>query len=152
MRFNNVRRYPVILLKLTDKTNRVVGIHTSVSHAINVIIAADGTIFGETLGRPLTHQFICEIAERGSVELDVLVIDRLINGHTFGATINGKDYRGNPLEPIDCKPSEGIAVALETGANIEITADVVKKSPLYEVDNLPFVELKPEHLGLNISR
>jgi len=59
--------------------------------------------------RPLTHQLICNIVEALQGRFEELIISSL-KDHTYYASL--KIRVGEEVIPIDCRPSDGIAVAV----------------------------------------
>ncbi|MCE2794959.1 MAG: bifunctional nuclease family protein [Planctomyces sp.] len=59
--------------------------------------------------RPLTHQLICNIVEALQGHFEELMISSL-KDHTYYATL--KIRVGDEVIPIDCRPSDGLAIAV----------------------------------------
>lgn len=71
----------------------------------------------ETFIRPLTHDLITEILERNELEIDKLTIDDLRNNIYYAKLyLNGEAY--------DVRPSDGIALCVRTGSDIEVDSSL----------------------------
>jgi bifunctional DNase/RNase len=78
--------------------------------------------------RPLTHDLIVSILDALGVEVEKVSIDALLDNSVYTATlvlkreINGKTEEIN----IDTRPSDGIAIAVRTGAPIFVAEHLEK--------------------------
>lgn len=78
--------------------------------------------------RPLTHDLLREIIVSLKASLEHVLIDRM-HKNTFYAKLIIKDSEGKKII-IDTRPSDGIALAVRTGAEIFVDEDVIKKAAL----------------------
>ncbi|UCC68459.1 MAG: bifunctional nuclease family protein [Armatimonadota bacterium] len=74
--------------------------------------------------RPLTHDLIVLILARTDVEVDRVVITDMQQS-TYYAHLHLRAV--NDTDPIDCRPSDAIAVALRTGAPIHIEGELLDR-------------------------
>jgi bifunctional DNase/RNase len=68
-----------------------------------------------TSPRPLTHDLVVDLINRFSVKVVRVYIDALEDGVYYGDLV--LDRNGHE-EHLDCRPSDGIAIAVRTGAEI----------------------------------
>lgn len=72
--------------------------------------------------RPQTYAFAGRLLEATQTTVASAVIDRL-DGYIYYATVH---LSGQPEQPsVDCRPSDAIALALQTGAPLYVTRDVL---------------------------
>lgn len=77
------------------------------------------------IARPLTHDFICSIIEVTGFKVKSVNINRLWNDMFYAKLVivaHDKSYE------IDCRPSDGIAVAVRANAPIFASEEVLKKA------------------------
>jgi bifunctional DNase/RNase len=118
---------PVVLLTLPDE--RCLPIYIGLWEAISI----DHAIRGEIPPRPLTHDLFIEMLTAFSITLDSLRIDTLEGGVFYGRLL----LRGQGLnEQIDCRPSDGIALAIRCGAGVLVEEEVANNSSVKR-DELP---------------
>lgn len=93
------------------------------------------------LSRPMTHDLIKTILEEMNVKVvRIEIVDLMDN--TFFATIHLKAPKKNMV--IDCRPSDAIAVALRTKAEIFVDRKVIEKSRKIESTHHTDEQLKSE--------
>ena len=80
--------------------------------------------------RPLTHDLLMTMAERFDAKVRALYIHSM-QRDTYFARLETE--RGGKLYDFDCRPSDGIAIALRAGAPIWIKRDVFDRAAV----NLP---------------
>lgn len=80
--------------------------------------------------RPLTHDLLVNVLDGLEAELDKLIIDGLVS-NTFHAKLNVKT-KGGQTKNIDTRPSDGIALAVRTGAPIFVSKEVLEKASLFK--------------------
>ena len=85
--------------------------------------------------RPLTFTFAAKVLDATGSSLRSVHIDQLV-GDTFHATVDVSGPRGGAA--IDARPSDGISLALATGAPITVAANV------FEQCGVPMVDWDPE--------
>ena len=82
--------------------------------------------------RPMTHDLLVTALQAVGAKVEKLVIDKLIN-NTFHAklTISSGDQK---KVTIDARPSDGIAIAVRSGAEIFVDEDVLKKAAIFKAE------------------
>ena len=102
-------------------------------------ISISNALNSEMLPRPITHDLIVEVFRNFEITLDALHIDSLEEG-VFYAKLFLR--QGSRTEIMDCRPSDGIAIALRYRAPIMIE-DTVVETAAVKMDDLPkMVDLK----------
>jgi len=110
---------PTVLLGVGDSA--FIPIYIGLWEAISITNALNH----ETLPRPITHDLVTELFFRFSMNLEELHIDAIEDGVFFAKLI----VRSNDHEEvIDCRPSDGIAIALRLESPILIAEEVVRKA------------------------
>jgi len=82
-------------------------------------------ITGEGSPRPLTHDLLLKIIADMDLEVESVTIDDLLKG-TFLAEL--RLVRGDRIFPYDLRPSDGVALAVRTGADIYISREVMERA------------------------
>ncbi|HUH78315.1 MAG TPA: bifunctional nuclease family protein [Methanoregula sp.] len=93
------------LVLLADSSGRKLPIFIGISEAI----AINSALHRETLPRPFTHDLFIDLITRFSIALSSLRIDSLQDGVYYAQLVLRDETRE---EDIDCRPSDGIAIAL----------------------------------------
>lgn len=102
-------------------------------------ISINNALNSEMLPRPITHDLIVDLFRRFDITLDALHIDSLEEGVFYAKLLLSQ---GSRTEIMDCRPSDGIAIALRYRAPIMIE-DAVVASAAVKRDDLPrMVDLK----------
>ncbi|MFA5614351.1 MAG: bifunctional nuclease family protein [Methanoculleus sp.] len=102
-------------------------------------ISINNALTSEMLPRPITHDLIVDLLQRFDITLDSLHIDSLDEGVFYAKLLLNQ---GSHTETMDCRPSDGIAIALRCKAPIMIEDTVVETASV-EKDDLPrMVDLK----------
>jgi bifunctional DNase/RNase len=107
---------PTVLLELPS--GDCIPIYIGLWEAISIRNA----IKGEVLPRPITHDLFVEVLRRFNGSVTALSIDSLEEG-IFYAKLHVK--LDGAVEVVDCRPSDGIAIALRTLAPITVEEGVV---------------------------
>ena len=113
---NDAATVPAVVL--TDATGRVLPIFVGLWEAVSINSAQNK----EVLPRPLTHDLLLSILERYAIFVRHLRIDTVEDDVYYGQLALSRDGRE---ECLDCRPSDGIAVALRAGAPIYISEEVL---------------------------
>jgi len=79
--------------------------------------------------RPMTHDLLASVIEGLGATLKRLIIDKMVN-NTFHAKLEFK-FRNGRKKLIDARPSDGVALAVRTGAEIFVEEDVLKKAAIF---------------------
>lgn len=82
--------------------------------------------------RPMTHDLLVATFQGLDAKLERLIIDRMIN-NTFHAKLEFKTKDGQ-TRLVDARPSDGIALAVRTGAVIFVEEDVLKKAAITKIE------------------
>ena len=117
-------QHPVVLLRNKDRILPIV-VGIPEAHAIQV------GILGEKLGRPMTHDLICNILAGFHGTVHSLCIYKLEND-TFFAHLNVHQLAENgdllQVLRIDARPSDGLAVAVRQKCPIFVATSVMDKA------------------------
>ena len=124
---------PAVILDVTSDT--CVPIYIGLWEAISIHTALQN----EIAPRPLTHDLFLDFFNRYQVSLMALHIDSLEDGVYYA---NLMLYRDNQVEMIDCRPSDGIAIALRCKSDIFLERAVAWASGLHISDLPPFIGLQ----------
>jgi bifunctional DNase/RNase len=89
----------------------------------------------DILPRPITHDLFIEVLKNFSISIEALQIDSLDEGIYYAKMIL---THNSTRQIIDCRPSDGIAIALRAGAPILIDREVVDAAAVKR-ENLPKV-------------
>ena len=106
---NDAATVPVVVL--TDGTGRLMPIFVGLWEAVSINNAQNNVV----PPRPLTHDLFLDLMERFSIDIHHLQIDSADEGVYYAQLVLAADGRE---ECLDCRPSDGIAVALRAGAPI----------------------------------
>lgn len=104
----------VPLVVLTDGSDRVLPIFIGIWEAVSI----NSAIKRELLPRPFTHDLFIDLCEKCAITLRFLQIDSIEDGVYYAQlviSVGGRD------EYLDCRPSDGIALALR--ADVPIFTD-----------------------------
>ena len=102
---------PIVILRETTGIGRILPIFIGGSEATAIAFALEGVV----TPRPLTHDLLRDVLEAFEAELVRLVLTELRDG-TFYAELVLTSPHGD--RSVSCRPSDGIALALRTGAPI----------------------------------
>ena len=109
---NDATTVPLVLL--IDGDGRVLPIFIGIWEAVSINSAK----IKEVLPRPFTHDLFVELCAKFKITLRSLQIDSIDNGVYYAQLVLSSDHRE---EYLDCRPSDGIALALR--ADIPIFVD-----------------------------
>jgi hypothetical protein len=107
---------PTVVLELPD--GACIPIYIGLWEAISIRNA----IKREVLPRPITHDLFVEVLRRFDATVTALSIDSLEDGIFYAKLHVQLD---GAVEVVDCRPSDGIAIALRTDAPITVEEGVV---------------------------
>jgi bifunctional DNase/RNase len=130
--FNNATTVPLVVL--SDGSGRVLPIFIGIWEAVSINSAR----IREVLPRPFTHDLFIDLCSRFSITLRSLQIDSIENGVYYAQLVLVADHHE---EYLDCRPSDGIALALRAEIPIFVDETVLgsagqKSSELPEVMDL----------------
>jgi len=89
-------------------------------------------ISGVKVPRPLTHDLLLSTIQGLGAQLDRLYIDKLVS-NTFHAKLVLKNKDGESTL-IDCRPSDGIALAVRAQTPIFVEEEVIKNAAIFNAD------------------
>jgi uncharacterized protein len=102
-------------------------------------ISINTALNNEIAPRPLTHDLFLEFLNRYNISLRALHIDSLENGVFYANLMLSRD---NQEEIIDCRPSDGIAIAIRCKSEIFLERSVAESSGIHQADLPPFIGLQ----------
>jgi bifunctional DNase/RNase len=117
---------PIVLLRDVS-SGRVVPIWVGLAEAQSIAAALHEVEFP----RPMTHDLMANLLTRLDARMEELLIHALIDNTYFALIRLRVPGRDQPLL-IDTRPSDGMALALRTGASIRMARRIVEDSPDFE--------------------
>lgn len=108
----------VPLVVLTDGNNRILPIFIGIWEAVSINSAQ----IKEVLPRPFTHDLFIDLCARFSITLRYLQIDSIEDGVYYAQLVMSSSKQD---EYLDCRPSDGIALALRGDVPIFIEENVL---------------------------
>lgn len=114
--FNNATTVPLVVL--IDGDGRVLPIFIGIWEAVSINSAK----IKEVLPRPFTHDLFIDLCAKFSITLRSLQIDSIDNGVYYAQLVLASD---NHEEYLDCRPSDGIALALRADIPIFVEESVL---------------------------
>lgn len=124
----------VPLVILTDGSGRLLPIFIGIWEAVSINSARNG----EILPRPFTHDLFLDLCGKFSITLRSLQIDSIEDG-IYYAQLVFVNHRHE--EYLDCRPSDGIALALRADVPIFVEESVLASSAQKPEDLPQVVEL-----------
>jgi bifunctional DNase/RNase len=116
---------PVVFLETDEK--RVLPIYIGVSEAFSIQTAMDNTPYP----RPLTHDLFINVLENSGLHVEKIVIDDISEGVFFSRLIISRN--GDKVE-FDARPSDCIALAVRTSAQIYVSSKVMERASVEKDD------------------
>ena len=80
--------------------------------------------------RPMTHDLLVSTITGLDAKFERLIIDKMVN-NTFHAKLQLKTKDGD-IKFIDARPSDGVALAVRTQAEIFVEEDVLDKAAIFK--------------------
>ena len=80
--------------------------------------------------RPITHDLMAELLKSLGAIMECLIIDKMVDS-TFFAKIKLKTADGH-TKLVDCRPSDGIALAVRCGSPIFVEEEVLKNVLIFD--------------------
>jgi bifunctional DNase/RNase len=102
-------------------------------------ISINNALNNEVTPRPLTHDLFVDFLNRYHITMKALTIDSLDNGVFYAKMVLIREERE---EVLDCRPSDGIAIAIRCRAGIFLEPSVISTSSVRPGD-------LPDFIGLN---
>ncbi len=124
----------VPLVVLTDGGELSLPIFIGLWEAISINSAKNK----EILSRPFTHDLFLDIAVKFSLTFHYLQIDSIEDGVYYAQLVLSTDHH---KEFIDCRPSDGIALALRADVPIFVDTNVLASAGQKTADLPPMVDL-----------
>ena len=87
-------------------------------------------IQGLEVPRPMTHDLLLSVIGHLDARLERLLIDKLVE-NTFHAKLEVRDAEGK-IKLVDARPSDGVALAVRSGAPIFVDEEVLKKAAVHK--------------------
>jgi len=119
MTVNELGAAPTVVLEVGEYGS--VPIYVGLWEAISI----NNTLKGSIPARPFTHDLIIDLLGTFGITLDSVHIDSIENG-VFYAKLSLR--RGDSGDAIDCRPSDGIALALRADVPVFIDPAVVRET------------------------
>ncbi|QSZ67766.1 bifunctional nuclease family protein [Methanofollis aquaemaris] len=123
---------PAVLLGLPS--GKALPIYIGLWEAISI----NNALNDDLLPRPGTHDLFVAMLESYGIRVTGLTIDDLRDGVFYARLVS---VREEGEESLDCRPSDGIAIAIRSGAPIAIEEVVAEKAGVEEEDLPSFVDL-----------
>jgi uncharacterized protein len=124
----------VPLVILSDGCGRILPIFIGIWEAVSI----NSAINHELLPRPFTHDLFIDFCEKCTITLRFLQIDSIQDGVYYAQLVfitNGHD------EYLDCRPSDGIAIALRGNVPILVDENVLVSAGKRSEDMPPVMDL-----------
>ena len=120
-----VSKSPVMILKPVDE-RKVIPIWIGMNEANAIAMELENVCSP----RPMTHDLIHTLMDELSVTVEKVIISDIVE-NTFYAQLYLHCLAGEKV--IDCRPSDGVAVALKNHAKIFVSRQVLETSVLADV-------------------
>jgi uncharacterized protein len=124
----------VPLVVLTDGGEQSLPIFIGLWEAVSINSAKNK----EVLSRPFTHDLFLDLIVKFSISVHYLQIDSLEDGVYYAQLVLSADHH---KEYLDCRPSDGIALALRADVPIFVDENVLASAGQKSVDLPPMVDL-----------
>ncbi len=124
---------PVVIL--SDETSRLLPIFIGISEAVSIQNARSG----EMLPRPFTHDLFIDAFQKFGISVASLQIDAINDGVYYAQIVLLKDHQEIR---VDCRPSDGIALALRAAAPISVEQEVLDSAGQKDEDLPPLIDLE----------
>jgi hypothetical protein len=130
--FNNATTVPLVVL--SDAEGRVLPIFIGIWEAVSINSAKNR----EVLPRPFTHDLFIDIFTKFKMTMRSLQIDSIEDGVYYAKLVLLSDHHE---EEIDCRPSDGIALALRGDIPIFVEEEVLAMAGKKSEDLTDIVDL-----------
>jgi uncharacterized protein len=108
----------VPLVILSDGSDRVLPVFIGIWEAVSI----NSALNHELLPRPFTHDLFIDLCEKCAITLRFLQIDSIENGVYYAQLVFSRNGNNDYL---DCRPSDGIAIALRGDVPIFVEESVL---------------------------
>jgi len=129
---NDATTVPLVIL--TDGGEHSLPIFIGLWEAVSINSAKNK----EILSRPFTHDLFLDLVGKFSITVHYLQIDSLEDGVYYAQLVLSAD---NHKEYLDCRPSDGIALALRADVPIFVDETVLASAGQKTADLPPVVDL-----------
>lgn len=140
---------PIVLLAPKDpaKADRVLPIFIDQTQALNIQLALEGQLSP----RPMTHDLFSQVLNELGAIVERVVIEE-ISQSTFYASLYVQVEKGDKasVKRFDARPSDCLALAVRSGAPIEVTQKLMGQAsiPRKDIGPTPVSEDEPDDLGV----
>jgi bifunctional DNase/RNase len=124
----------VPLVVLTDGGEHSLPIFIGLWEAVSINSAKNK----EILSRPFTHDLFLDLVGKFSITIHFLQIDSIEDGVYYAQLVLSSDHH---KEYLDCRPSDGIALALRADVPIFVDENVLASAGQKTADLPPMVDL-----------
>ena len=124
----------VPLVILSDRADRLLPIFIGLWEAVSINSAKNH----EVLPRPFTHDLFIDMMGKFSISFSSLQIDSVQDGVYYAQLVMNDESR---REYIDCRPSDGLALALRANVPIFVEESVLDSSAQGSEELPPIVDL-----------
>jgi bifunctional DNase/RNase len=124
----------VPLVVLRDGTGRMLPIFIGFPEAVSI----NSAYIGEVPPRPFTHDLFIETLTTFGITVKSLQIDAINDGVYYAQLVLSADHRE---ERVDCRPSDGIALALRNGAPMYVDETVLESAGQAFGDLPPMIDI-----------
>lgn len=129
---NNATTVPLVIL--TDGDDRILPVFIGIWEAVSINSAK----IKEVLPRPFTHDLFIDLCAKFKITLRSLQIDSIDDGVYYAQLILVSDHHE---EYLDCRPSDGIALALRADIPIYVDESVLATSGQKRADLPAIIDL-----------
>jgi bifunctional DNase/RNase len=129
---NDATTVPLVIL--TDGNGRILPIFIGIWEAVSINSAK----IKEVLPRPFTHDLFVDLCAKFEITLRSLQIDSIDDGVYYAQLILVSDHHE---EYLDCRPSDGIALALRADIPIYVDESVLATSGQKSADLPAIIDL-----------
>jgi bifunctional DNase/RNase len=124
----------VPLVVLTDGGEQSLPIFIGLWEAVSINSAKNK----EVLSRPFTHDLFLDLIVKFSISVHYLQIDSIEDGVYYAQLVLSADHH---MEYLDCRPSDGIALALRADVPIFVDENVLASAGQKTADLPPMIDL-----------
>jgi len=129
---NDATTVPLVIL--TDGGEQSLPIFIGLWEAVSINSAKNK----EILSRPFTHDLFLDLVTKFSITIHYLQIDSIEDGVYYAQLVLSADHH---REYLDCRPSDGIALALRADVPIFVDENVLTTAGQKTSDLPPMVDL-----------
>lgn len=111
----------VPLVVLSDSSDRVLPIFIGIWEAVSI----NSALNHELLPRPFTHDLFIDLCQKCAIMIRFLQIDSIVDGVYYAQLVLSTAGRD---EYLDCRPSDGIALAIRGDVPIFVEESVLEEA------------------------